>query len=133
MEWGIAFKTALKMALMFIATALVGIILIGIGFAMTAAGTADSVFEEGNSGLIFFGFIVMLGGYVWVYIAGIAVFIKYFAESVDSLVSPTVRDIQNRIIYLQQNLSSASRSSSTTIRNPPEPDDPWGQEPPRNS
>lgn len=132
MDWGYAFKTASKMALAFLITGLVGIILIAVGFGLTAAGAADSVFEESNSGLIGFGFFLIVIGYIWVYIAGIAVFIKYLSESVESLISPTLRDIQNRVAFIQNTMANTTQRQSSQLP-PADPADPWSDPSKRDS
>ena len=128
MDWDVASKTAIKMLLLAIVGAIPGIVLAVIGFAMMASGTADSIFEENNNGLIVVGVLFLIIGYAAIYVAMIAVTLKYFSESVRDLIDPTLSDIGRRVNYVQQAMVRAQESAGQPVQSPTsEPNDPWGR------
>lgn len=126
MDWDVAIKTSAKMLAWSFGAAIIGIIFVAIGFLMIRAGTADSVFENDSTAQIMFGFLVIVLGYIWIYVAAIAVLLKYFTEAITDPIMTSLSAIERRVMFIQQTQEANTRSTPRT----PSPDstplpDPW--------
>ncbi|MDA0677372.1 MAG: hypothetical protein O2788_05140 [Chloroflexi bacterium] len=120
MDWGTAFKFSGKMALAFIGLAIVGFIMVGVGLALSAGWSADPNGSIGG-GIILAGLFLLIG-YVWVYIAGIAVFIKFFSDAIAQNLEADFINVQRQISGIARSLPSNPEGSSTAG---PSSADPW--------
>jgi hypothetical protein len=119
-DWGTAFKISGKMALAFIGMAIVGFIMVGIGIALSASWGANPNGSIGGGILLAMLFLII--GYIWIYIAGIAVFIKFFSQAVAQNLETDFFKIQRQISGIARSLPANPGSPPTTT--PPSPD-PW--------